>query len=252
MRRLRTGTGPHGKRSGDIRKDVTEAQLAGIGSVALAYNEAEVLVDILMSLSLGLLTASAPEIVGRINGVEGKFELAKIGMREIGASEAVMALLGQSLGDSGFARYKKYRDAVIHSRILNVPAAIALTHGKRGKIDEVLLSVDALNGLYDRLVLIRLELIEACNIAIRLLTNRRVGDMVKSMAGINPLASKLVGQPTPPFEQDIQDVMARYREHQTRRLSLPPLPEFPDELLVPPKTATVPLHAALSGDKKRE
>jgi hypothetical protein len=29
--------------------------------------------------------------------------------------------------------------------------------------------------------------------------------------------------------QDIEAAMTRYREHQSRRLSLPPLPEFPSE-----------------------
>ena len=166
-------TARKGKRSGDIRKDLSETQLAGIGSIALAYNEAEVLIDILVSLVLGLLTNTAHEVTSRINGIDGKIELAKIGMRELGADENTIALLGQSLGDAGFKEYKKYRDAVVHARVLDAPTGIALSPAKRGKLDEVLLTVDALNGLYDRLALVRLELIEACNIAIRLFSERR-------------------------------------------------------------------------------
>ena len=80
--------------------------------MALAYNEAEVLIDILMSLVLGLLTNTANEVTSRINGIDGKIELAKIGIRELGADEKTMGLLGQTLGDAGFKEYKKYRDAV--------------------------------------------------------------------------------------------------------------------------------------------
>jgi hypothetical protein len=111
---------------------------------------------------------TANEVLSRINGVDGKIELAKIGMLELSADEQTVNLLAQTLGEAGFKEHKKYRDAVIHARVSDAPAGIALSPARRGKIDEVLLTVDALNGLYDRLALVRLELIEACNIAIRL------------------------------------------------------------------------------------
>jgi len=231
MRRSRTVR--HGKRSGDIRKDVSEAQLAAIGSVALAYNEAEVLIDILMALALGLFTRVAHDVTDRINGMEGKVEIVKIAMREIGASEETMALLGETLGEnSGFRLYKKYRDAVIHARILDAPTAIALTPANRGKVDEVLLTVEALNGLFERLALVRLELIEACNIAIRLRTELRwapIRNAAEATSADKDRAAQIGDLPKRQFEQEIQEALSRYREHQRSRRSLQPLPEFREE-----------------------
>jgi hypothetical protein len=238
MRRPRTVR--HGKRSGDIRRDVSETQLAAIGSVALAYNEAEVLIDILISLALGLFANVAHEVTARINGMDGKIEIAKAAMREIGASEGFMGLLGDTLGGgSGFGRYKKYRDAVIHARILDAPAAIALTPGRRGKTDEVLLTVDALNGLFDRLVLVRLELIEACNVAIRLSTKLHLALVAKATIAISSdrdRAAQIADRSKSQLEQEIHEALSRYREHQKNRRSLPPLPEFRDGLPSQPGT----------------
>jgi hypothetical protein len=56
---------------------------------------------------------------------------------------------------------KQYRDAVIHARVLNAPAGLAQSPGKRGKTNEVLLTLGALDGLCERLALLRRELIEA-------------------------------------------------------------------------------------------
>lgn len=219
-------------RTGDIRKDLSQAQLSGVGSVALAFNEAETLIDILVSLALGLLTNTANEVTSRINGVDGKIELAKIRLRELSADQKTMELITATLSETGFKEYKRYRDAVIHARILDAPTGIALGPTKRGKNDEVLLTVSALDGLYDRLVIVRLELIEACNIAARLFSERRWAPAKGvAPAPANPLAHAL-GKVDPPkrqFEQDIQDCLSRYQEHQKRRLSLPPLPEFPEE-----------------------
>lgn len=234
-----------GKRTGDIRKDLNEAQLAGIGSIALAYNEAEVLIDILVSLVLGLLTNTAHEVTSRINGIDGKIELAKIGMRELGADEKTVALLGQTFGDAGFKEYKKYRDAVIHARVLDAPTGIALSPAKRGKLDEVLLTVDALNGLYERLAFVRLELIEACNIAIRLFSERRWAPIRKAASTLTPNADRLAAiadLPKRQYEQEIQAALSRYQEHQKNRLSLPPLPEFPEESRISPRTKGAPPH----------
>jgi hypothetical protein len=230
----------HSKRSGDIRKDLTPEQLAGIGSVTLAYNEAEILIDILLSLSLGLLSYVAHEITSRINGIDGKIALAKIGMNYVNADETTMRLLGETLGDGGFSLYKKYRDAVIHARVLDAPQAIAISPAKRGKTDEVLLTAKALDGLYDRLVLVRLELIEACNVAIRLYTEHRFKPL-RAAAGVpsqyqevTDRLAELADLPKRQYEQEIQEALTRYREHQKRRLSLTPLPEFPPEPANPP------------------
>jgi hypothetical protein len=69
------------KRTGDIRKDLTQNQLAWIGSVALAFNEAETQLDLLLLVAFSLGDV-AHELTSRINGVDGKVELAKIGIAQ--------------------------------------------------------------------------------------------------------------------------------------------------------------------------
>jgi hypothetical protein len=133
----------------------------------------------------------------------------------MGASDEILRSTENTLG--GFSEYKKYRDAMIHARVLDAPTAIALTSGGRGKIEEVLLSVDALNGLYERLVLVRLELIEACNVVIRLYTQQRFQPLVRVIVGaLGAAVYKIADLPKSQIEQETQDAMARYREHQKR------------------------------------
>ena len=232
MKRLRTSRKT--KRTGDIRKDLSDAQLAAIGAAAIAYNEAEVLIDILFNTALGLSPAMVPDLTSRINGVDGKIELAKIAMKDLGASDEAMQLIAQSLGQDGFTLMKQYRDAVVHARVLDAPAGLAQSPGKRGKTNEVLLTVDALNGLYERLALIRRELIEAYQITLRLFVDRYISKMAVHLRQPAPHLAAIADLGQSHSESKIQAAIVRYREHQNRRLSLPPLPEFPDELLTPP------------------
>jgi hypothetical protein len=218
-----------GNRSGDILHDLTEKQLAGVGSVALAYNEAEVLIDALLSLALGLWPNTALELTSRINGIDGKIELAKIAMRELGAAKAIQDLLSQSLGNDGFAQLKKYRDGVIHARITHAPAGIAVTPGKRGRTSDVLLTVKALAGLYERLRIIRFELAESCNIAVKLFTLRKISEIGNHLIPLYPPSEKFSDLTKASIEQDIEGSISRYVEYQKQRLSLAPLPEFPSE-----------------------
>jgi hypothetical protein len=180
----------------------------------------------------------------RINGIDGKIELAKVGLRDLGAADDLLNSASETLGQDGFSKYKKYRDAVIHARILDAPTGIAISPAKRGKRQEVLITVNALNALYDRLVLVRNELIEICQITIRLYTTRRWGPMSQIAAQIVPNAGQIPGPPTRQIEQEIQEALSRYRVLRKRRQSLPPLPEFPDESSALPETES---DAARSG-----
>jgi hypothetical protein len=92
----KTATERPTRRTGDIRKDLSESQLAWIGSVTIAYNEAEILVDILLALSLKRHPSLPFALIGRINGVDGKIELLMLGFKA--ADESVMSALGECLG----------------------------------------------------------------------------------------------------------------------------------------------------------
>jgi len=227
-------------RTGNIRQDLSVAQLAAIGAAAVAYIEAEVLIDVLLFRALGISADMSKNLTSRINGVDGKIELAKIAVRELGASDELLELLAGTLGDGGFGIAKKFRDSVIHARVLDAPAGLALSPGKRGKTNEVLLTVAALNGLYDRLTLLRLELIEACQIAARLWLDRKMKETANSVRPLAPLAAEFADHMQSKTGPEIQAVIAQYRQHQNHRLSLPPLPAFPEESPLPSGTEAGP------------
>jgi hypothetical protein len=227
-------TGLSSRRTGDIRKDLTQGQLAGIGLVAISYNEVEVLIDAMLGLFLFLRPITWEAVTSRIHGMEGKIEIVKIAMRDLGASDEVQQMLSDTLGNAGFTLHKRYRDAIIHSRVLDAPAEIALTPGKRGKKEEILLTEAALAGVFERLANVRLELIEAMNIGTRLAINRRLKEAFprpssEYAGGLVDTLMKSLALPKPNIEQEIRDALSRYRSHLRHRQSLPPLPEFPEE-----------------------
>jgi hypothetical protein len=233
MRRPRTTQ--RAKRTADIRKDMTESQLAGIGAVALAYNEVDSLIDVGVSLALHLWPGVAHEVTSRIFGVESKIELLKLALRDIGASEEVQWVVAQIVGKGEFLLFKKYRDAVIHARVLDAAKGIAIFQSRKAQMEEVLLTAEALNGLYERLRIMRLELVEVCNIIIRLMVVQKVDQAEKILAPTNPNAARIAVVPRSQTEQDIQAVFARVQRYRNQRLSLPPLPAFPAE---PPTSPT--------------
>jgi hypothetical protein len=131
MKRPRTEL--RGKRTGDVRSDLSKAQLEGVGAVAVAYNEAEVLIDILLALLLSLDHKLALALTSRINGIDGKIELVNLAFLSAGATDEAKDLLAETLGGSGFGQLKGYRDAIIHARVLDAPAGIAQASAKRGR-----------------------------------------------------------------------------------------------------------------------
>ncbi len=131
------------KRTGNVRKDLSENQLAWIGSVALAYNETEALLDLTVTCSLGQLDLGH-ELTSRINGTDGKIEIIKTAMEKLKAEQSIRDAIALTLGADGFAGLKKYRDRIIHARIRDAKNAIAESPASRGKFEEVLLIPKAL------------------------------------------------------------------------------------------------------------
>jgi hypothetical protein len=218
-------------RSGHVKADLSTNQLASIGAVAVAFNEAELLLDLMISVCLGFRSTNlAADINSRINGADGKIEIIKSALAELGAPEAMRILLAEVLGKNGFGDLKAYRDAIIHARIIDSDLGIGLSVPKRGKFTEILLTQEALDGVFDRLTLLREELIGLIQsmVPLVLLSEQEQADRVTGGLG------GLFAQGNPPshkrkeVERRVEASMSLIREHQTRRLSLPPLPEFPE------------------------
>jgi len=204
-----------GRTTGDIKRDLTTSQLAGIGAVAMAWNSVESFVDAALLSVLGIQARIGERVLARINAFDAKVELIKsAAVTRLGLSEEQCEDLLKSL-DSAPANakeLKEYRDAVIHCQLIDVPKAQGLLIKRDARYD-VLLAQEALEGLYDRLIWVRNELRAACLVLITL------DEAVKADAQAD--LQTLLREP------EVQARVSQVREHRSVRLSLPPLPKFP-------------------------
>jgi hypothetical protein len=99
-----------------------------------------------------------------------------------------------------------------------VDRGIAQRIGSRAKTDEILVTMDALSGFYQRLVILAEELPQI-DLLLRLANEDDAAKVYPGVADPSQLRRT----------RDVPIVTAQAQEHQSRRLSLPPLPEFPLE-----------------------
>lgn len=154
------------------------------------------------------------EVTSRINGVDGKVEILKAGVIQWQLSGEEKLALAETLGNGGFGLLKTYRDLVIHARLYDAKTSIARGAPKRGKVSEILLTSEALEGLDTRLGLVLDELF-----ALHGVFSLRQALMLSDVD--DPERGQL--------ELGIQERMAEYHRYRTCRQSLPPLPEFPGD-----------------------
>jgi hypothetical protein len=186
---------------------LSKDQLAGIGAVAMAWNDVESALDHLVGIALGLDYRIANELTTRLDNFDAKSELIK---RAIASK---LVALGDQLSDGlretlGVAKtLKTYRDAVIHARAIDPARSMGRLRRRQGQF-EVLLSEQALDGLYDRLVCVRNELRKFAQIGMELKRKATHGPRGQQLAAV------------------LQEHVAQLQEHRRARLSLPPLPGF--------------------------
>jgi hypothetical protein len=205
-----------GIRTGDLEQDLTPEQFGLIGRIAMAYNETELLVQIIYGICYGVSSAISDEFISRTNGLDSTVWLSRKAISEFKSLTPNTDEFEQSL--TYFLELKKYRDAVIHSRMFHVPTGIGKGSLQKGSRSEVLLTVEALKGLYDRFVHLRHELIQLMIILIYLYQVHAV----KKYGALPPDQQKIFTEPT------LRGALAQYQEHRAHRLALKPLPTFPD------------------------
>lgn len=206
-----------GGRYRDVLKSFTKDQLAWIGAVAMAYNDAE------QWLQFAFLTATSLPcnrlaVVTRL----GSGELPNLVMeciRTYVRDESIHKLAERTLVGEGFSQLKTYRDGVVHARLWDMQTALATVPNK-GAEDSVLLTNDAVEGLYRRLSLVRDELVELADI-ISAARGLWAEDVQKDPK-LAPHKAQL--------EESIRVASAQLARLQKQRKSLPPLPAFPKEL----------------------
>ena len=199
--------------TGDVKKDLTEKQLAAFGAGCLAYNILEDEIDALLYVVTNVPDWLAKEVSSRIHGLDGKTAIIHKALAKAGLDIPDQKIAHESVNT--FSDFKTIRDAMIHARVTNAAIGIGLIEKKRGeKSFEVLLTEEALNTFYEHIVVLE----------------KALSSLGSLLGGMNALKAS---SPTDPnrsrYEEAVRVHAAQFREHHARRQSLKPLPQFPDE-----------------------
>ena len=146
--------------TGDIKKDLSKEQLAGIAAAALAYNEIELALDDIFYGMTGISDEMQLQISTRLN-IASKVEIIKLGIASLGLKADDLQELLDVLGENVFFKLKGIRNSIVHARVVNASVGIGLTVEKQAKIKEVLLNAPALELFYRHLIALRDELTSA-------------------------------------------------------------------------------------------
>lgn len=205
--------------TGDVRVDFSEAQLAGIGAVSLAFNETQYLLEQILYSGLRLRASHWIAVTARLS-LGDKCLLAKDAITELHRLAVIcferddlanILHMKGSIGD--FETLKTYRDAVIHARVGDSRDGLGTFIDYNARVLDVLMTAEALTGLYDRLVLCRQEFHGIVDVCSLLFTGMTYGPF--GPTGLPPSLE------APARLKSVLDL-------QNQRRSLPPLPAFPD------------------------
>jgi hypothetical protein len=198
--------------------------LAGIGAVAMAFNECERVLDALLIVGLEIPPDLFDEVLPRLGSLDGKVDIIKkaavrVLRFDVASWGAVVAALDE------FLKYKRYRDAIVHATLEDRKSGIGIVF-KRDKAYEVLLTAEALNALYERLWSLKEDL-DTISVTFDFrgyyLHLDRAREMIeKRDASVTPDIHKFLVK-----EQNRR--LALVQANHKKRQSLPPLPDFPDD-----------------------
>lgn len=215
----------------DIKKAYSQEQLAEIGAIALVWNQIEAHVQSLMFIAFHSFFPSFGvwiEILKKIKTIDGHIDI----LRKYADENDILDDKAKACIKSAFdavLEYRTYRNGIVHSSVFDHEKGIAVYFDPRSEPWQILLTIEALTALYDRLVLLKSELVQ-----IDLLY--RIAEGEGRVQVMNPKT----GQPEHDQqkalrERAVPEQTARVLLHQNKRQSLPPLPKFPDAHLILPK-----------------
>jgi hypothetical protein len=120
--------------------------------------------------------------------------------------------LCEILGEKVFLLYKGYRDAIVHAIVINAAIGVGIGVNRRAKINEVLLSANALDALYDHLLHLEKVLQQAASVMI----------FAIKISGRAPDDQERLS-----YEAGKVQNSAQFRRIHAGRKKLPLIPEFP-------------------------
>lgn len=206
-----------GNRSGgtvqDIKRDLSPEQLAGIGAVAIAWNEIEFMLDVVLYSGEELEASCLQDDLPR-RRLDDKIKHARKAADRWGLPADCLDSI--ELTACAFSKLKNLRNAAIHSRVFDAQSGIGHRITIKGEIQEVLLTTKALEWLYQQLIALCFEL--RCVLAIfDLVRTTEVAEKVGIVApgGIDPLP-------------EVRGWLARLDQARRDRENLCPAPSFHD------------------------
>lgn len=207
----------------DIRQQLEAEQLQNFAASCLTWNRIENSINVALCFCLGLPPKLRLDVASRINGLDDKMDIIYASLKKyLSIEDSSYQVITSTIGAA--KEYKRYRDGIIHAYIVDPKEPAAMTTQRQGKMDEVLITKDALDALYKHLVAIYTEM--------------RV--VVQIIQLIEPRVRSYKPGDQKGNEAAIRGGIALILEHQKHRRSLPPLPQFPEEEQGPRETEGPP------------
>lgn len=204
----------------DIKAEIAPERLAGVGAVALSWTQLESLVDFLFWEACDLPDVLRLEITTRIHGFDGKIAILKTALRTYRAlPEQVLDAMLSTLAAA--EEHKRYRDAVEHALVLSPDSDIAQTIQRRGRIDEVLISTDALDTLYEHIIAVGDELF----LMLKMIVIQQLPQIATKKFDLKEPPDSVIEQTA----EALLSFLAQLRGLQSKRKGLRTLPAFPAE-----------------------
>lgn len=227
----------------DPKKAYQKKQLAEMAVIAILWNQIEAQVNYLGS---HILFYPGPFYLqleaNKTIGTPSKLKL----LRKCAAHARILDQPAKKCIEvalNAYSEFSTYRNALIHHHIYDPKKGIATYVDQSGKSYQILVTYEALSGLYTKLTIYHHELIALAELFLMEIAP-------DSFSYRDANGEKLRDQRKLLHERAIPDATRRVVERQNKRLSLPPLPLFPDAHRVRPKTVAAKSHPR-SAEKDR-
>ena len=135
-----------------------------------------------------------------------------------GFPDEVLRLIADTFG--AVEEYKRYRDGVEHALIVNKVSMVAQIVQRRGVLDDVLVSEDALNALYERLVAVDQEVF----LLLKAIMMLHLPEMGRRKFKLGEVSASMQES----AERGAAEYLLQLLDLQQKRKALRKLPEFPD------------------------
>jgi hypothetical protein len=255
-------------RAYDVRKDLSKESLAGIGAVALVWNDLQAMLEIMVCVCLDIFTNAWRELATRLGGIEDKIELSRVAFKSMFRwTPELLVATDDTL--AAIAQYKGYRDTIIHSRVIDVEQGIAEMTFRRNRVEEVLITEKALNSLYDHIFVTIQEVRELISVGEAMhtfvaLEGKDASPIRMHKRYASRLAATREGKPgilwataegfisaqdAKATARELQDAISKYQHYQRQRKDLQPLPSFPRS---PPTPQQMGERRANRGRRRKE